>query len=279
MPRQDVNQWDAGKRRIHAPFRALLVPPSYFPPLCSLEFRPSACPPTSHRGFQGSRLHPPPATTSVSSFYLVGCRGVQRHRKKESGIGPLLSSRSLLLSFSFLLCRTRALHPVVAAVRWFVNAKFKLSRAALLVPLRRQWRYQHIHSFQIPPRELSPETPKRAYQWDRKRERKGKNVGCWYLVDFAVIVNEFSQLLYKSNLDCPWNLKRLLTIYLLRRFITHFLFDKTSLLISFYALCAFIFFFKFNLWHERQTIVNFVETSNSFHVTEKYEILFLFIPY
>jgi len=84
------------------------------------------------------RFSSPPATTSVSSFYLVGCRGVQRHRKKESGIGPLLSSRSLLLSFSFLLCRSRALHPVVAAVRWFVNAKFKLSRAALLVPLRRQ---------------------------------------------------------------------------------------------------------------------------------------------
>jgi len=62
---------------------------------------------------------------------------------------------------------------VVAAVRWFVNAKFKLSRAALLEPLRRQWRYQHIHSFQIPPRAI-PRNAETSIPMRQETREKGE---------------------------------------------------------------------------------------------------------
>lgn len=242
MPRQDVNQWDAEKRKIHAPFRApcssVLFPSTLLArisPECLSPFFSPRVP----------RFSSPPATASVSSFYLVGCRGAQRHGKKESGIGPLLSSRSLLLSFSFLLCRSRALlHPAVAAVRWFVNAKFKLSHAALLEPLRRQWRYQHIHSFQIPPRAIlrNAETsiPMRQETREKGEERRtpvsrGFCCHCERIFPVAVQIKSWLSMKFETlayDLSSP----------ICRFFITHFLFDKTSLLALFYASCSFCIF-------------------------------------
>lgn len=98
MARQDVNQWDAEKRRIHAPFRAPCSSVLFPSTLLARNSPECLSPLSSRRGFQG--FSSPPAIASVSSFYLVGCRGAQRHGKKGSRIGPLLSSRSLLLSFS-----------------------------------------------------------------------------------------------------------------------------------------------------------------------------------
>lgn len=87
------------------------------------------------------RLSLPPA--SVSSFCPVGCCGAQRHGKKESGIGPLLS-------FSFLLCRFRAtlLHPWLRRVGLWMLSLSYLVPPSWSSPAT-QWRYQHIHSFQI----------------------------------------------------------------------------------------------------------------------------------
>lgn len=189
-----------GKRRIHAPFRApcssvlfslhsartnfarVPVPPFFFSPaprsskvLFSLSLRP---------------LPPPLATAaaaSVSSFCLVGCRQAQRHEKKESGIGPLSSHPVLHLSLLLVLiqfsrfCRSRThlhRHPLLllslpllflalAAARWFVNAKFKLSRATLLhEPLCDANEGTNTSTLSKSPREPPPplQTPKRAYQ-------------------------------------------------------------------------------------------------------------------
>lgn len=173
---------------------ALLVPRSYFPPLCSYEFRSSACPPSSSHQLRSSKVLfslrplPPPlaaaAAASVSSFCLVGCRQAQRHEKKESGIGPLSShpvstSLSRSFSFSFLVCRSLLhrhlllllslplLFLVLAAARWFVNAKFKLSRATLLhEPLCDANEGTNTSTLSKSPREPPPslQTPKRAYQ-------------------------------------------------------------------------------------------------------------------
>lgn len=187
-----------GKRRIHAPFRApcssvlfslhsartnfarVPVPPFFFSPrsgvprFSSLSLRP---------------LPPPLATAaaaSVSSFCLVGCRQAQRHEKKESGIGPLSSHPVLHLSparshsvFSSVVLalsstatlssssRLPLLYLVLAAARWFVNAKFKLSRATLLhEPLCDANEGTNTSTLSKSPREPPPplQTPKRAYQ-------------------------------------------------------------------------------------------------------------------
>lgn len=178
---------------------ALLVPRSYFPSTLLVRISLECLSPffffSPAPEFQGSLLSlrpllPPPLATaaaaSVSSFCLVGCRQAQRHEKKESGIGPLSSHPVLLslscsFSFSFLVCRSRALlhrHPllllslpllflVLAAARWFVNAKFKLSRATLLhEPLCDANEGTNTSTLSKSPREPPPplQTPKRAYQ-------------------------------------------------------------------------------------------------------------------
>lgn len=153
----------------------------------------------------------------VSFFFLPGwLPRSAKTRKEREWNWPALSSRSLLLSFSFLLCSRALLHPRgcrECVGLWMLSLSYLAPPSWSLCDANKG---TNTSTLSKSPRELSPETPKRAYQWDRKRERKGKNVERRYLVDFAVIVNEFSRLLYKSNLDCPWNLKRLLTIYLPR---------------------------------------------------------------
>lgn len=117
---------------------------------------------------------------------LLGCREAQRHEKKESGIGPsLLSSRShyytshsVSSSVVLALVLPSPSHPltlfapaaVAAAARWFVNAKFKLSRAALLKPCdANEGTNTSILSKSLPPTfppltRATLQTPKRAYQ-------------------------------------------------------------------------------------------------------------------
>lgn len=156
-----------GKRRIHAPFRAPCSSVLFslhsartnfarVPVPLLLLLTSSGVPRFSSLSLSLRPLPPPLATAaaaaSVSSFCLVGCRQAQRHEKKESGIGPLSShpvlhlsparSHSVFSSLSFshspphrhllLLLSLPLLFLVLAAARWFVNAKFKLSRATLL---------------------------------------------------------------------------------------------------------------------------------------------------
>lgn len=159
---------------IHAPFRALSLFLGFIFPstLCSLEFHPSACVLpffSSRRGFSSLSAAAP------VSFFLPGWlprSGAAKTRKeRERNWTASLISRSLVLSF--LLRRSRALLlTVVAAARWFVNAKFKLSHAIhpatpMKVPTHPLFPNPPPSS-PLPslflPRDVPPQTPKRAYQ-------------------------------------------------------------------------------------------------------------------
>lgn len=178
---------------------ALLVPRSYFPSTLLVRISLECLSPllllTSSGVPRFSSLSPPAAAAAtryrcrrVSFFFLSGWLppSAKTRKERERNWPALLSSRSTSLScsfsFSFLVCRSRTLlhrHPlllllslpllflVLAAARWFVNAKFKLSRATLLhEPLCDANEGTNTSTLSKSPREPPPplQTPKRAYQ-------------------------------------------------------------------------------------------------------------------
>lgn len=177
---------------------ALLVPRSYFPStlLVRISLECLSLPSSSHQ-LRSSKvlfsLSPPAAAATryrcrrVSFFFLSGWLppSAKTRKERERNWPALLSSRSTSLScsfsFSFLVCRSRThlhrhlllllslplLFLVLAAARWFVNAKFKLSRATLLhEPLCDANEGTNTSTLSKSPREPPPplQTPKRAYQ-------------------------------------------------------------------------------------------------------------------
>lgn len=177
---------------------ALLVPRSYFPSTLlvriSLEclspffFSPrSGVPRFSSLSPARCRRHslPLPPRQFLLFVWLAAAKRKDTKRKRaelaRSPLIPFYISLSCSFSFSFLVCRSRALlhrHPllllslpllylVLAAARWFVNAKFKLSRATLLhEPLCDANEGTNTSTLSKSPREPPPplQTPKRAYQ-------------------------------------------------------------------------------------------------------------------
>lgn len=198
MPRQDVNQWDAGKTKdprsvprslflglisLHSartnfarvPVPLLLLTSSGVPRFSSL----------SARCRRRRRSLPLPPRQFLLFVWLAAAKRAKTRKERERNWPALLSSRSTSLScsfsFSFLVCRSRTLlhrRPllllslpllflVLAAARWFVNAKFKLSRATLLhEPLCDANEGTNTSTLSKSPREPPPplQTPKRAYQ-------------------------------------------------------------------------------------------------------------------
>lgn len=181
---------------------ALLVPRSYFPStlLVRISLECLSPPSSSSHQLRSSKvlfslsLSPPAAAAAtryrcrrVSFFFLSGWLppSAKTRKERERNWPALLSSRSTSLScsfsFSFLVCRSRTLlhrhlllllslpllFLVLAAARWFVNAKFKLSRATLLhEPLCDANEGTNTSTLSKSPREPPPplQTPKRAYQ-------------------------------------------------------------------------------------------------------------------
>lgn len=202
----------------------------------------------------GSLLHPPPRR--ISSFCLVGCRGAQRHEKKESGIGPLLSSRSLHPSLSL----SSTVSPSVLRLffsPWLPRrvGLWMLSLSYLMPStLRRQWRYQHIHSFQILPpfplprplfREMSH--PKRRNEHTnevadaRERGRMPVSRGfCCHCERILLVAVQIKSWLSMKSETLVYDLSSSM-----RRFITRSLFDKVllQLLILCFRICLF-----FQIW-------------------------------
>lgn len=198
----------------------------------------------------------PSAAAPVSFFCLVGCRGAQRHEKKENGIGPLLSSRSLHLSHTDSSFVVLALFFSPWLPRrvglWMLSLSYLMPST-----LRRQWRYQHIHSFQILPsppplpRDVPPQTPKRAYQWSSRRKRKGKNVGIsWILL--SLWTNSpgccTNQILIVHEI---WN-ACLRSIFFDAPFYNTFLIWQSTVATSYFMLQNFSFFFRFDLRRKRR---------------------------
>lgn len=200
MPRQDVNQWDAGKTK-----DPRSVPRSLFLGLISLHSArtnfarvpvPLLLLLTSSKEFQGSLLSPAAAAATryrcrrVSFFFLSGWLppSAKTRKERERNWPALLSSRSTSLSparshsvFSSVVLalssatafssssRSPCSSLVLAAARWFVNAKFKLSRATLLhEPLCDANEGTNTSTLsKSPPPRATPapyKTPKRAYQ-------------------------------------------------------------------------------------------------------------------
>lgn len=252
---------------------ALLVPPSYFPPLCSLEFRPSACPPSSHHGFQGSRLHPPPHQFLLFTWLAAERKDIERKRVELARFSHLdlcfshsvSSSVVLALSFTSWLPRCVGL--------WMLSLSYLAPPSWSLCDANEGTNTSTLSKSppRAIPRNAETSIPMRQEMREKGEERRtpvsrGFCCHCERILPVAIQIKSWLSMKFETlayNLSSPT-----------RRFTTHFLFDKTSLLISFYALWAFTFFFKFNLWHERQTIVNFVETSNSFRVTENMRYCF-----
>lgn len=188
-----------GKRRIHAPFRApcssvlfslhsartnfarVPVPPFFF-------FSPAP-------EFQGSLLSlsarrrrhslPLPPRQFLLFVWLAAAKRKDTKRKRaELARSPLIPfyislllvliqfsrlsfSRTLLHRHLLLLLSLPLLFLALAAARWFVNAKFKLSRATLLhEPLCDANEGTNTSTLSKSPREPPPplQTPKRAYQ-------------------------------------------------------------------------------------------------------------------
>lgn len=169
-------------------------------------------------------------------FFLPGWlpRNAKTREKKESGIGPLLSSWSLHLShivssFVVLVLFSPWLPRRVGL--WMLSLSYLMPST-----LRRQWRYQHIHSFQILssplsflPRDVPPQTPKRAYQWSSRHKRKGKNslvsrgfcCHCERILPVAVQIKSWLSMKSETLVYDLFSSTR--------RFITRFLFDKVLL--------------------------------------------------
>lgn len=174
MPRQDVNQWDARKRRIHAPFRAPCSSALFSLPLCSLEFRPSACvlPFFSPRVLFSIRRR---AGFLLFAWLAAAERKDTKRKRAEldrfSHLG-LFTPLSLSLVLFLASSSQALLLAVVAAARWFVNAKFKLSHAIhpatpMKVPTHPLFPNPPPPIPPPPPplpRDVPPQTPKRAYQ-------------------------------------------------------------------------------------------------------------------
>lgn len=180
-----------GKRRIHAPFRApcsSVLFPSTLLVRISLECLSPFFFFFSPARFQGSLLstrYHHCHRRRVSFFFLSGWLPRSAKTRKEgerNWPAPLIPSY-LSLSFSLshsvsssvvlaLSSTTSSSLPspcssVVAAARWFVNAKFKLSRATLLhEPLCDANEATNTSTLSKSPREPPPppQTPKRAYQ-------------------------------------------------------------------------------------------------------------------
>lgn len=179
---------------------ALLVPRSYFPPLCSYEFRSSACPPfffSPAPEFQGSLLSPA-AAAAVSFFFFVWLAAAKRkdtkRKRAELARSPLIpfyiSLLLVLIQFSRLSFSRSpppppsppplaplALPRALAAARWFVNAKFKLSRATLLhEPLCDANEGTNTSTLSKSPREPSPRPYKRRNEHtnETRAGRKGE---------------------------------------------------------------------------------------------------------
>lgn len=154
-----------------------------------------------------SRLHPPPCQFLLFTWLAAAERKDTERKRAELARFSLISISASLIQFP-PLSFSRALHlPAVAAVRWFVNAKFKLSRAALLEPLRRQWRYQHIHSFQIPPRAIprNAETsiPMRQETREKGEERRapvsrGFSCHCERILSVAVQIKSWLSMKFET---------------------------------------------------------------------------------
>lgn len=90
------------------------------------------CPPFTPRA--SSTILLSDRSASACSFCQVGCRGAGKDtERKRAKLARFAHPSDLPLSFSFRLCRS-LLRSSLAAERWFVNAKFKLSRTALLEP-------------------------------------------------------------------------------------------------------------------------------------------------
>lgn len=169
---------------------ALLVPRLYF----SLPLRahsnfarvPGSLSPSSRRGFSSLSA----AAVPFSSFCPVGCRGAAKTRKeRERNWTASLISVSPPLSYSFLLLLLNVLALFFSP--WLPRrvGLWMLSLSYLMPStLRRQWRYQHIHSFQILPHLLFREMshPKRRNEHTNEvanAKRKGKNAGIsWILL-------------------------------------------------------------------------------------------------
>lgn len=179
---------------------ALLVPRSYFPSTLLVRISLECLsPPSSSHQLQGvprfsslslsarCRRHslPLPPRQFLLFVWLAAAKRKDTKRKRaelaRSPLIPFYISLSCSFSFSFLVCRSRALlhrHPLLllslpllflalAAARWFVNAKFKLSRATLLhEPLCDANEGTNTSTLSKSPCEPPPplQTPKRAYQ-------------------------------------------------------------------------------------------------------------------
>lgn len=178
---------------------ALLVPRSYFPSTLLVRISLECLSPffffSPAPEFQGSLLSlsarcrrhslPLPPRQFLLFVWLAAAKRKDTKRKRaelaRSPLVPFYISLSCSFSFSFLVCRSRALlhrHPLLllslpllflalAAARWFVNAKFKLSRATLLhKPLCDANEGTNTSTLSKSPREPPPplQTPKRAYQ-------------------------------------------------------------------------------------------------------------------
>jgi len=107
------------------------------------------------------------------------------------------------------------------------------------------------------PRKLSPETPKRAYQWDRKREKgeehrtpvsRGFCCHCERILSVVIQIKSWMSMKFETlayNLLSP-----------IRRFITRFLFYKILLLILFYTLHLASFLNLIYNTREKKKVIN-----------------------
>lgn len=147
----------------------LLVPRLYFPfhSARSNFARVPVFSPSSRRGFSS------PSAAVPDFFFLPGWlpRSAKTRKERERNWTASLISvsppLSLSLSYSFSLRRSQApLLAVVAAARWFVNAKFKLSHAIHpATPMKVPTHPLFPNPPPSPlPRDVPPQMPKRAYQ-------------------------------------------------------------------------------------------------------------------
>lgn len=172
-----------------APFRAPCSSALFFPSTPLARISPECLvlsSPSSRRGFSSLSA----AAAPFSSFCPVGCRGAAKTRKeRERNWSASLISVSPPLSYSFLLLPLNVLAFFFSP--WLPRrvGLWMLSLSYLMPStLRRQWRYQHIHSFQILPHPLFREMshPKRRNEHTNEvadAKRKGKNAGIsWILL-------------------------------------------------------------------------------------------------